>query len=551
MSSVQRSSLVLAGGTIVSRILGFVRAILLVVVIGNTGSPVAAAFGVANGLPNNVYILVAGGVLSAVLVPQIVKASKSADAGQAYVSKLVTLGGTVFTLLTLAATLAAPWLVDLYAASADGSGRGFTPEQMALAIAFAYWCLPQILFYALYTLIGEIFNARGQFGPYTWAPVANNIISIAGLVVMMAMFGITSANDDPANWTPERIAILGAVTTGGVILQALVLVVLFRRTGLEFRLDFGWRGVGLRATGQRAMWIFGVVVIGQLKGLFQSNVVTLAGQDDANAMTMQNAWYIFSLPHSIIAVSIAIAYFTRMSQHASNGALGEIRTDVAGALRGVGMLTTISAFALAVVATPLLRLFDRNWDNLLASSIVLWAMLPCLVAFSAEYVLQRVFFALDDTRTPFLYALFGLVVTFGLLWACTTLPPDWVVAGAALSVTIANLVSATAWVLLVRWKIGAFGMRHILWRHLQYGVYAILAAAAGAAVVWAMGGYERGGFGTQSLLSGGLTCIAAGTAMAIVYFGMLYITKNPDFRSTIGILTSRLGRRRTMEPSDT
>src|SRR5690606_20394766 len=119
-------------------------------------------------------------------------------------------------------------------------------EQMALATALAYWCMPQILFYAIYTLLGEIYNARGQFGPYTWAPVVNNVVSIAGLGAFMLLFGGEQLNRDIRVWDADRITLLGAVTTAGVAVQALVLVLFFRKTGLKFRLDFGWRGVGLR-----------------------------------------------------------------------------------------------------------------------------------------------------------------------------------------------------------------------------------------------------------------------------------------------------------------
>ncbi|GAA2176413.1 lipid II flippase MurJ [Agrococcus versicolor] len=542
-ASVQRSSAVLAAGTAVSRVLGFAKAGLLAVVIGNTGSQAAAAFGLANQLPNNVYILVAGGVMSAVLVPAIVRASLGDDGGQAFVRKLLTLGGTIFLLLALVATLAAPLLVNLYATSNDG--EGFTSEQMALAIALAYWCLPQIFFYALYTLLGEIFNARGQFGPYTWAPVANNVVSIAGLLLVLLLVG--NRTTDPAAWTPDRVAMLGIATTVGVAVQALVLVLLFRRTGMTFRLDFGWRGVGLRATGQRAGWLFGVVIIGQIKGLVQSRVVTMADPDGANLFTMQNAWFVFSLPHSIIAVSIAIAYFTRMSHHASRGDLGGIRTDVSSALRGVGMLTTISAVVLAVVAVPFWRYFDDSFEAMLQSSFVLWAMLIGLTAFSAEYVLQRVYFALEDTRTPFLYALFGMLVTFALLWACTLLPGLWIVAGASLAVTIANLVSCTVWIWLVRRKIGAFGIRLILRRHLQYLLFAVVAAIPGLAIVWGMGGFVEGGFATSATVPALLTATLAGAAMAVVYFGLLLVTRNPDFRATLDLVLSRFtGRRRSV-----
>lgn len=539
--STGRASAIIASGTMVSRILGFVKMAMLAMAIGQGGSHAAEAFGLANQLPNNVYALVAGGVMSAVLVPQIVKASKAADGGESYVSKILTLGGTVFLLLAIVATIAAPILVDVYAVSAGDGGAGFTDAQMALAVALAYWCMPQILFYAIYTLLGEIYNARGQFGPYTWAPVVNNIVSIAGLGGFMLLFGGEAVNSDITVWNADRITLLGAVTTAGVAVQALVLVLFFRKTGLRFRLDFGWRGVGLKATGTAAMWLFGIVIIGQIKGIVQSRVASMG--EVANIATMQNSWYVFSLPHSIIAVSIAIAYFTSMSRHATEQNIAGIRQDLSSALRGVGMLTTISAFVLAVIAVPFARILEPRFELMLSMAWVIWAFLLCLVAFSAEYVIQRVFFSLGDTRTPFVYACFGMFVTFGLLWWASTLPPVWIIAGTAAAVSGANLVSCAVWLVLVRRKIGPFGFRLIGWRHVQYLAYALPAAAGGAATVWALGGYREGGFGTTNVAGSVVTCLAAGAVMAIVYFGLLYVTRNPDFRTTVDLLVTKASGR--------
>lgn len=532
-----RASAIIASGTMVSRILGFVKMAMLAMAIGQGASEAAEAFGLANQLPNNVYALVAGGVMSAVLVPQIVKASKAADGGESYVSKILTLGGTVFLLLAIIATIAAPFLVRVYAVSAGENGAGFSDPQLALATALAYWCMPQILFYAIYTLLGEIYNARGQFGPYTWAPVVNNIVSIAGLGAFMLLFGGEAINNDIAVWNADRITLLGAVTTAGVSVQALVLVLFFRKTGLKFRLDFGWRGVGLRATGTAAMWLFGIVIIGQIKGIVQSRVASMG--EVANIATMQNSWYVFSLPHSVIAVSIAIAYFTSMSRHASVKNIAGIRQDLSAALRGVGMLTTISAFVLAVIAVPFARILEPSFDLMLSMAWVIWAFLICLVAFSAEYVIQRVFFSLGDTRTPFIYACFGMFVTFALLWGASTLPPVWIIAGTAAAVSAANLISCAVWLILVRRKIGPFGFTLIGLRHVQYLAYAIPAGAAGAATVWGLGGYRAGGFGTTNVLGAVATCLAAGVVMALIYFGLLYLTRNPDFRATVDIVVAK------------
>ena len=128
LSSLARSSAVMTAGTLTSRILGFVKAMLLATAIGVTVGGAADAFDVANKVPNNLYMLLAGGVLNAVLVPQIIRAAKRPDGGQDFVNRLLTLAVITLGAVTLLATLAAPLLVRLYSSS------GWSDDQRALAI---------------------------------------------------------------------------------------------------------------------------------------------------------------------------------------------------------------------------------------------------------------------------------------------------------------------------------------------------------------------------------------------------------------------------------
>ena len=151
----------------------------------------------ANGLPNTVYVIVAGGVLSAVLVPQIVRAGAHADGGSAYINKLLTLALVILGGATILATALAPLLTLALRRHAA------TARPSPLAIAFAWWCLPQIFFYGLYTLLGEVLNARRSFGPFTWVPVLNNVVAIVGLLVFATLFGFDPDGTRAADaWTP-------------------------------------------------------------------------------------------------------------------------------------------------------------------------------------------------------------------------------------------------------------------------------------------------------------------------------------------------------------
>ncbi|HEV7950683.1 MAG TPA: lipid II flippase MurJ, partial [Glaciihabitans sp.] len=372
-SGVGRASALLASGTLVSRLLGFISAAVLAQTLG-TRSVGANTFALANQLPNNIYAIVAGGVLSAVLVPQIVRAGLHTDGGAKFINRIVTLGAVVFIAAAAIATLAAPLLVRLYATAATESNpEGFSNADIALATAFAYWCLPQILFYALYSLLGEVLNARKLFGPFTWAPVLNNIVAIIGLIAFTFAFGSVNSLDAP-EWSSSMIAVLAGSATLGVASQAFVLFFFWRKAGLTYRPEFRWRGVGLGRVGKAAGWTFGMILVGQIAGVVQSQVATLAGSDEASTAVLRYSWLIFMLPHSIVTVSIVTAYFTRMSGHARDSDMVSLRRDISSSLRTVGLIMVFATVLLIVVAYPFAAVFSGpNFDETQAMGNVLMA----------------------------------------------------------------------------------------------------------------------------------------------------------------------------------
>lgn len=538
---VGRSSALLAVGTIVSRLLGFVRIIVLASAVGVVGSAAGDAFGIANTLPNNIFALVAGGVLGAVLVPQIVRATGHGDGGARYINKIVTLGLVVVVVLGLIATLAAPLLVRLYAQGSD-TGRGFSPEALALATAFAYWCLPQILFYAIYSLVGEVLNARHAFGAFTWAPVVNNIVAIAGLAVFIAVFGGADANSEVSVWGLDRIALLAGTATLGVAAQAAVLALFWRRAGLRFRPDFDWKGIGLRRTGRIAGWTFGIVLVTQIAAVVHSRVASLATDSGASIATLQSAWLVFILPHSVITVSIAIAYFTRMSGHAVKRDLTALRADVASALPTIGLFITFATAVLLVVALPFARVFEDDFDDVVAMGLVIMAFVIGLVPFSAVYVLQRVFYSLEDTRTPFLIEVARVIVFIAAALACALLPVEWIAVGIALATTIACVFQTIVTAIVLRRRLGHLGGGLLLRRHVQYLVAAVAAALIGLAIVSVLGGLDPAGFGQSGILPAIVTMAAVGAGMATVYAGGLVLMHNPELGGAIDVIARRFRR---------
>ncbi len=520
--STASSSLVMAAGTVVSRILGFTRAVLLALTIGVT-TDAADAFGVANQLPNNVYAIIAGGVLNAVLVPQIIRARKHKDGGQTYINRLVTMIITGFTIVTVVTTLAAPFLVSIYT-------TGWSDQQLALATAFAYWCLPQLFFYGLYSLFGEILNARSAFGPFMWAPVLNNIVAISGMVAFVVLFGADPTGTRAvADWGPDQIALLAATATAGVASQALILLVSWKRIGLKFRFNFKWRGVGMRPAAKAASWTLGMVLVTQLGGLVQSIVAsstisarTTSGLAVASVAAASIGWLVFMLPHSIATVSIATASFTKISQHAHDDDIPALKRDLGASLRAILAISTLSAAALIVLAYPIARVFVGEYPATIALGNVIMAMMVGLVPFSFVFMLQRAFYALEDTRTPFFFTLAQIAVfVSGAFIISQTVEAVWLVAALSLLNSISITVQAVLAYRLLRRRIGKFEGVGLAGASTRMVAAGMVAGFAGWAFLHYTGVLEQGGFGLSTVLGGVLVSIPAGLIMLAVYFAVL------------------------------
>jgi putative peptidoglycan lipid II flippase len=511
------SSAVMAAGTLMSRVLGMVRVVVLAWAIGAAFS--ANAFSTANTLPNSLFLLIGGGVLNAVLVPQIVRAMHQPDGGRAYVDRLLTLSLAVLAAATLVVTVAAPLLVRLYLATT------WTSQEVAVAVAFAFWCLPQVFFYGLYTVLGQVLNARGSFGPYMWAPVVNNVVAIVGMVVFVLLYG---SGTRPAEWwSAGAIAVLAGTATLGVVAQALVLVPVLRRVGFRWRLRWGLRGVGLRAAGQAAGWTFAALVVGQLGLLLLSRIANRAGQEAGVAGTgrfvYDTAFLLFMLPHSLVAVSVVTAVFTRMSQSVVAGRLQDVRADLSVALRTTGVATVLATVAFAVLGSDLTALLFAT-NNRATTEGLAWtttAMVVGLVAFSAQYLFQRVFYAFGDARTPFwVQVLVVAVWSAGNLLAGWRLEGAWVVVGIGASMSVANILGVAVTVVLVRRRVGGVDGRRVA---SLYGRCALAAVPAGA-LAWATSAAAHlvAGEGSRGALA---ALVSGALVLVVLYFGGLKLLR--------------------------
>ncbi|CAN5243580.1 murein biosynthesis integral membrane protein MurJ [soil metagenome] len=533
--SVGRSSALLASGTIASRILGFVKAIVLLQAIGVFAA--GNAFAAGNQLPNTIYVIVAGGALSAVLVPQIVRSALHTDGGTAYINKLVTISLLVLAVTALVATLLAPFLVSI-------TVHGFSPEQTELATAFAYWCLPQIFFYGVYTILGEVLNARNSFGPFTLSPILNNIVALLGLVVFIAVFGSDPNGTRPlAWWTPSSVALLAGTATLGIAVQGLVLFAFWRRVGLTYRPDFQWKGVGLKQTGRIAGWSFGMILVTTAAGLVETNVVsTASGNDTASVAALANAWLIFMLPHSVVAVSIATAYFTRMSENAATGHLERVRADLSASIRQITVIMVLAGVVLFVLAYPFGRVMIDSQGGAAVIGNALMAFLVGLPAFSILFVLQRAFFSLGDTRTPFYTTVFQAVVfTIGAVAVLLFVPKDLVGVGVALMLSLSGILQTVLAGILIRRTLGG-GFRRVVSSFAKDALAALPASIGGAVVFFAFGGPDPGGFALSGRIPAIVTMAFVGAVMAVLYAVTLRLLRSSELSDAVVPIMRRLRR---------
>lgn len=538
-ANIGRSSAIIAAGTLTSRVLGLARSMALVYAIGAVGLA-ANAFATASQIPNTIYTLIATGALTAVLVPQITKAALAADGGQRYINKLVTLtiAGSCAIMVVAAALTPAfiGWL-----------GASWEPAQVRLATVFAYWLLPQILFYSLYTVLGEVLNARSLFGPYAWSPVLNNVLNIAGLVVFVLLFGADPDGERGAGiWTPAGEALFAGSATAGVAVQALVLFAFWRRARLSFRLDFGFRGVGLGTMGRVAMWTFFSVLLTQIAGLYNTRVMNLAAQDEAGVAAWQLASLIFVLPHSIITISLVTARFTRMSENVHAGDYRAFTADITASARMAGFAMMFFTAAMVVLAVPLIRLIQPGASHAVVGtvSVVLLANLVGLVPFSLLFVFNRGFFALSDTRTPFFIQAAQCAVTVVTAMLCTLLPTDRITATITLVVSISWLAQMITTFLLLRRRVGLLGGRGVLVGVTQNLLGGLVAAAAGVLVLRLLGGTEPGALPVSSFGGSVLSCAVVTLVMAAVYGGALLLLRNREAVALSGRIARLLPGRR-------
>ena len=550
-ASLARSSAIMASGTLVSRVLGMVRNALIVMALGATGSGAADAFNTANNLPTYLYNMMIGGILNAILVPQIVQALRRRN-GEEVVNRLLTAAATLMLAVTCIATAAAPLIFTLNANSlAQGQWR-------TLSFAFAFWFMPQVFFYGLYALWGQVLNARSSFGPYMWSPVLNNIISIASILFYLRVYGRYTSGQGPELWDWGRITLIGATTTLGIAVQALILYIPLVRSGFRPRIIFGVRGLGLGKTVKVALWALAGVGVASLSNWITSNLgsyaVTASEQPEyadviVPSTTMWlNAYLVYMLPQSLVVTSIITALFTRMSEKAAAGDSAGVREDLSLGLRSAGVFTVLATAGVCVLAVPALQLFTPSitLPEAQASAPMLIALALGIVPQGIWFGAQRVMLAYSDTKRLLLAdVVVGVIPVVLCVMAYFVAPANHWMTWAGAANTISQIGGTVVVIPMMRSHLPSLDGRKIVTTHLR-----LIMAVAPAIVVGLLLNAMLGDIDADSSLanmSAALGRIAVvATVMSLIYLLMGRIVRIEEitvaFRPFSRIL-STVGRR--------
>ena len=509
-----RSSGVMALGTAVSRVTGFVRTVVLAAALGT--QLLGDAYNTANTIPFVVYDLLIGGLMASVIVPFLVRRRKrDSDGGHATEQRVFTVALIALLVLASAAVLAAEPLIRLYAGE-------FTDPQFDVAVLFARFLLAQIFFIGLSGVSSAMLNTRGRFGAPVWAPVLNNVVIIC---VGLSFIAVSGTGATVGTVTDTQVVLLGLGTAGAMALQALVLQWALWAAGFRWRPRLDLRGSGLSEALSAAGWMFALVCTMQAGFLVTANIANRAGVAAATGdagvgagLTAYNyAYQLFQLPYAVLAVSVITVLLPRMSAHAADNAWWKVRDDFSRGLRTVSVLLVPIALLMAVYAVPLsILVFARgntSIEDARAIGHVLTVFALGLVPFTVYQLMLRVFYASGDTRSPALISVANVAVhTVAAVASYWILPPHQVVMGVAAGFMLSYVCGLLIGGAVLSRRLGGIDGRRIIW------VVARLHLAAVPSVLLAVGVLllARGWFTGEAVAS--LAAMAVGVGVGVPLF---------------------------------
>jgi putative peptidoglycan lipid II flippase len=503
-----RRVLSMAGGTAVSRATGLLRVLALAWVLGFT--PLADAFNLANTIPNMLFDLVIGGVLSATFIPVVVERLALDGERRAWrsISTVVTAAVIVLFLASAVAWLGAPWII-----------RGFTflqhtsnttqahalSQQRQVATEFLRWFVPQVFFYGVIGIATALLNVRRKFAVGAWAPVANNLVCIAVLV----WFHLVDPTPSVSSLVGSRDLVwLALGTTAGVAVQFIVMWPSLARSDLgRLRLRLDVHDPALRTIGRLGSWTLLVVVANQASlYVLLSFAFGTGGSGPVSAYTY--GWSFMQMPYAVVVVSVLGVLTPQLAHMATQGDFRGLSERLAFGLRQSLVIIIPCTIALIILAQPLVGILlnHLNDSSQLPAGTVLAILAAGLPGFTIFQLCVRGLQAMQ--RAVDVFALYAMqnAATIAL---CVVLGRHSL-AGLTASVSIAYGGAALC-------ALCVLAMRHVaianaIWSvHVRRSVYASLSMGLVMAAAWSTLTYTRGAGlvarGTLAAVLGGATYV--------------------------------------------
>ncbi len=507
-----RASSRIALGTLLSRVTGLVRvgATAAVLDIG----ALTDVYNSANSTPNLIYELLLGGVLTATLVPLFVDLGARDDRrGTQAVMGVV---GTTLIALSALAAVAAPLIARLLAAQVDPAMHG---DAVALGTSLIRCFAVQILGYGFVAMASAALNAHRRFAAAAFAPILNNVVVTAVLVLAAQSASLDQPGDlalDAVERNRSLTLLLGFGTSAGVIATALALVVPLWRAGIPLRPRWLPRDPAVSRLVRASGWTLGYVVANQVALLF---VMVIARDTPGALSAYQFAFVFFQLPHGLIAVSIMTAWLPDLVAQARANDLGSFAARFDDGLRSMMLFIVPAAGGYLALSLPIVdSLLTVGASSPTATAAALTGFAVGLIPFSAYLFALRGFYALNDTRTPFVInagenALNIVFAAFGFA--------RYGVRGLALGYSAAYAIAAIVALITLRRRLGVSSYR-MPGRH---GIAVMVGGIACCAAASA---------GSRSVDAPGVALVIGGFAGAGVYGLIVATTSRAEIRRLVG-----------------
>lgn len=444
-SGLLRANLTVASGTALSRITGLIRIIIFGIVIGQTA--LADAYDIANNAPNVVYELLLGGILTATLVPLFTRYLRDSD--DESINAITSFAFVALAVITTIAITLAPLIFKIFSLNpadtvdADLFGQAGTVLTRLLLL--------QIFFYGVTSICTSILHARKQFFAAAWSPVLANLVTITSLLFVSRVSRVDPPTLEEIVENSSLQWLLGMGSTSGIIVMALALVFALRRSGTSLKFRFNRTHDAVRQLLKLSGWAVAYIAANQVTLVVIKNLAT---PGSGNVDAYSKAYTFFSLPHGLLAVSIATTFVPELAHAVAQNNRQEFDRRFFSGLRLTAIATIPASIILVLFAKPIVALFLQygNFDATATTNTAraLTGLAVGLSGFSIYLFVLRGFYSHGDTRTPFFINLFenALNVVFAIV-----LVKKYDVLGLGLAFSFAYLISSVIAFIALRSKI--------------------------------------------------------------------------------------------------